>query len=575
MNLNRSYSGFFCLIFILCMFQNQLVAQVSWNFTTSSATNVPANLTASSVTQVNNNGSTVFLAASSPLSTGYLGASAGNNGNLSAKTGTLNTGTSSYVQAVLTPLAGYQVKVTGIQWSNYSIGTSGPTDLSIYSSSDNYTTALATVTALQNSSWAVLSSAIYLSGTVGTPITFRIYASGGTGTTPAAGTANWRIDDLQISAEANPVRQKIYMSMKSADPSAPAPWNNITATSSINLLDSNGVATTVGIEFLGTIWNAGDQGTVTGNNSGVFPDAVIRDYFWFGAYGNPETITVNMKGLNPANKYKVTILGSSSWTGLGNNGTTVYTISEFQEPLYVDNNSSNTVTFNEIKPNAAGIVSLHMSKGTATPYGVINAIVIEKSFDGNVASSWNYNGNTLGAVQKIGTINNFDLPVITNNTEKMRVTAAGNIGIGTSTPNPNAKLDVIGNIFASGKVIIGTEGLTGIDYTNKIGAHALAVNGSAIFTKVKVKLYTEWADYVFDPGYKLNSLSFLEQYIKNNRHLPDMPSANDVKANGIDIGDNQAVLLKKVEELTLYIIALNKKVEELTKETNSLKKRNK
>ncbi len=61
-------------------------------------------------------------------------------------------------------------------------------------------------------------------------------------------------------------------------------------------------------------------------------------------------------------------------------------------------------------------------------------------------------------------------------------------------------------------------------------------------------------------NYKLTALEKIAKYIKLNQHLPEMPSRKDVEKNGIDLGDNRALLLKKIEELTLIIINLNKKV---------------
>lgn len=135
--------------------------------------------------------------------------------------------------------------------------------------------------------------------------------------------------------------------------------------------------------------------------------------------------------------------------------------------------------------------------------------------------------------------------------------SGGNVGIGTSSPQ--ATLDVNGNIFTNSKIAIGTTDL------GKIGTYALAVNGSAIFTKAVVKLNSAWPDCVFNPAYKLPKLDSLEQFIKFNQHLPEMPSASDVEKNGIDLGETQTILLKKVEELTLFIIDQNKQAEKLQK----------
>lgn len=110
------------------------------------------------------------------------------------------------------------------------------------------------------------------------------------------------------------------------------------------------------------------------------------------------------------------------------------------------------------------------------------------------------------------------------------------------------------NYISTGNLAIGT--------TNAQG-YKLAVNGSAIFTSAKVKLFANWPDYVFDYSYSLRPLSEVEQYIRQHHHLPEVPSADEVKENGIDLGANQAILLKKIEELTLYVIAQQKEIEAL------------
>ena len=70
-------------------------------------------------------------------------------------------------------------------------------------------------------------------------------------------------------------------------------------------------------------------------------------------------------------------------------------------------------------------------------------------------------------------------------------------------------------------------------------------------------------DYVFEPGYSLMPLEQLETFVKENRHLPGIPSASDVKANGLNLSQMQVKLLEKVEELTLHVLAQQKQMEEL------------
>lgn len=108
-------------------------------------------------------------------------------------------------------------------------------------------------------------------------------------------------------------------------------------------------------------------------------------------------------------------------------------------------------------------------------------------------------------------------------------------------------------------------GNVGIGVVNPSATYKLAVEGVVGARKVIVT-QASWSDYVFDPGYRLPSLDSVSRYVKANRHLPDVPSADSVAANGLDLGGNQSQLLKKIEELTLYVISLQKQVDELKAE---------
>ena len=103
----------------------------------------------------------------------------------------------------------------------------------------------------------------------------------------------------------------------------------------------------------------------------------------------------------------------------------------------------------------------------------------------------------------------------------------GNIGIGTT--NPSAKLAVEGNIKAR---------------------------------EIKVES-TVWPDYVFEKSYQLLTLEETDKYIKENGHLPGIPSAVEVKKNGIELGDMNAKLLQKIEELTIHLFVKDKQMNEM------------
>jgi hypothetical protein len=126
-------------------------------------------------------------------------------------------------------------------------------------------------------------------------------------------------------------------------------------------------------------------------------------------------------------------------------------------------------------------------------------------------------------------------------------------------------------VYGSGVTRIGV----GVPKVGGIAENAmLSVDGLILAKEVRVAVSTttHWADYVFAKGYKLKSLSDVEQYILKHKHLPDVPSAEEVKQNGIDMLEMNSILLKKIEELTLYTISLQKQLAEQQKQINAIKK---
>lgn len=90
--------------------------------------------------------------------------------------------------------------------------------------------------------------------------------------------------------------------------------------------------------------------------------------------------------------------------------------------------------------------------------------------------------------------------------------------------------------------------------------------GKAICEELKVQLQANWPDYVFAKEYKLQPLEKLEQEIKDLGHLPGMPAAAEVEANGVEVGEMQRMMMEKIEELTLYVIELQKENLEIRKQ---------
>lgn len=234
-------------------------------------------------------------------------------------------------------------------------------------------------------------------------------------------------------------------------------------------------------------------------------------------------------------------------------------------------------------------------------------------------SMWNVTGNsgTNSSINFLGTTDNQDLVVKTNNTERLRINAAGRTAIGGPT-HPDIAFKVYGrtqfitDTTSDGVDIINNEhniadgsdlmwiksqyaqsnnvGLLTISSANwqypvfsarENGKVFMGVNGynyllpscsdcnnyrlfvkDGIRTeriKIDVASANGWADYVFKKDYKLPTLEDVEKHISEKGHLPNVPSADEVVKNGINVGEMNAKLLEKIEELTLYSIELNKK----------------
>jgi hypothetical protein len=121
----------------------------------------------------------------------------------------------------------------------------------------------------------------------------------------------------------------------------------------------------------------------------------------------------------------------------------------------------------------------------------------------------------------------------TNYSATMTITNNNNVGIGTTTP-----------------------------------AYKLSVNGTIQAKEVRVE--SNWADYVFEKDYELQSLDNVAEYIKKEKHLPGIPSAKEIQQNGLAVGEVQTKMMEKIEELTLYLIEQRKLVNNLQKQNEML-----
>lgn len=118
-------------------------------------------------------------------------------------------------------------------------------------------------------------------------------------------------------------------------------------------------------------------------------------------------------------------------------------------------------------------------------------------------------------------------------------------------------------IDKDGNVGIGKQPETTLDVNGDITAQNLFITTKILAAEVQISEMDEWKDYVFEDNYNLMDLSEVEKYINANKHLPDVPSESEVLSNGINVGEMNAVLLQKIEELTLYLIQQQKEIDEL------------
>jgi hypothetical protein len=146
---------------------------------------------------------------------------------------------------------------------------------------------------------------------------------------------------------------------------------------------------------------------------------------------------------------------------------------------------------------------------------------------------------------------------------------------GTSTPLIYGEFGTvspafIGKVVVNGRMSINSSTFPAMVDTNNTSGFKLFVNGGVL---VKNLIYnTSWADYVFEPQYKLRDLAQVEGYIKENGHLPGVGAAAELESTGIDVGAIKKMQQEKIEELTLYAIGQNK---ELAKQQEMLRQQQK
>lgn len=136
--------------------------------------------------------------------------------------------------------------------------------------------------------------------------------------------------------------------------------------------------------------------------------------------------------------------------------------------------------------------------------------------------------------------------------------------------------------FRSGTTANGWETWRKVLVTNNAGfvgigtdapKEMLSVNGNIRAHQIKVEsTASTWPDYVFKDEYQVPTLLETEKFIKENGHLPEVPKASEIEQNGVDLGELNKILLKKMEEMTLYMIDKDKRIQALEETVKGLKK---
>ena len=168
---------------------------------------------------------------------------------------------------------------------------------------------------------------------------------------------------------------------------------------------------------------------------------------------------------------------------------------------------------------------------------------------------------------------------ITNWKDALFLTTDGRVGIGSTETflmnkndeefilvSPKRTVMESSQININAQSHITLQGKVGVNATNNTSEYALAVNGGIITTEVFIQEVDVWHDDVFNDDYKLIPLGDLQKFINANHHLPEVPSEAEVTERGYDMGEMQGLLLKKIEELTLYILQQEERITELENE---------
>jgi len=220
------------------------------------------------------------------------------------------------------------------------------------------------------------------------------------------------------------------------------------------------------------------------------------------------------------------------------------------------------VAYNGAVPTKAFVVRTDHSANWA--YGIVADVNKDKTFALKVIHR-DFNGP--GQSQETFGVYGDGQTIISTKTPDFNTTGAEPAFLIQDATITNGSNNVFFKVFKSGKTIIGDKTTWNV-HNNAL----LSVDGKITCREAVITQQT-WADFVFDKNYQLIPLNDLEAFYKSNHHLPNIPSACEVEENGNDLGKTDALLLQKIEELTLYLVDQNKLMQEQKKKISDLEKK--
>ncbi|NER11543.1 fibronectin type III domain-containing protein [Muriicola jejuensis] len=326
--------------------------------------------------------------------------------------------------------------------------------------------------------------------------------------------------------------------------------------------------------------------TDPGDNVGVVDYEVFQDGVSIGTTGGATTL--NVTGLTASTSYDFTVFArdaANNTSGVSNTATVVTQVSGFIDFTSLNSNLP-TVDWQAQNMSVAQdlLISGSVGIGTATPGSALEVVgnIISTDIlvsDEVYSPTWN---GTLSVPTKNAVFDKIEeLSLNLGDVSKVGTPADNQIGVwtGDGTIEGNNSLTFNGTeILINGTPIQSSSvwslqgsdtfysnGNVGIGTSTIPSAYRLAVAGGIIAEEIQVQLQSNWPDFVFDKEYELPTLDQVRAHIDKKGYLPNMPSAQEVEQNGINLGEMNARLLQKIEELTLYILEQDRKIQYLEK----------